>query len=164
MKGNPEVIATLQKAIPLELALSAQYHLDTVKLKNLGFKGFAGKFDKFGEECEHSVKVISYRLQFFDTNPVYSTGDTAAKTADGLTEMFQGALESEVELTAFYNDAAIQAQAAKDDNTRNMYEHLIKFHEQNHTGKRGGGHIYWLQKKLAQIAKFSENEFALQNV
>ena len=162
MKGNPKVIAAIQNQIPLELALSAQYHLDASTLKNLGLCKLPRKIAALGEDCEEYVKKLSDRLLF--SIPTGIAVSMAAQTADGLTAMFQAALDAEAEIVTAYNSAAVTALEAKDDNTRNLFEHLIKFHEQSNAGKRGGNHIDWLQRKLAQIGEYGEVPFKLQYV
>ena len=77
MKGNPKVIAAIQNQIPLELPLSAQYHLDASTLKNLGLCKLARNIVAFGEDCEEYVKKLSDRLLFFDTKPEFAVSMAA---------------------------------------------------------------------------------------
>ena len=163
MKGDPKVIAALQAAIPMELALSAQYKLDARNLKHLGLKKLGCKLAYFAKDCDRFVGKLADRLLYFDVAPQYSV-TLNANTADGLTAMFQAACDAEAELVTAYNESALAAMNAKDDNTRNLFEHLIKFHEQNHTGEKGGAHIEWLEEKLAQIALYGEKEFRLEYI
>ena len=163
MKGDPKVIADLQKFLAMEIQLSAQYALDARTLRDLGLKSLGKRICNFGDDCEDYVKKLSKRLLFFGVKPEYSLTLTV-QTNDNLTGMFQAALDAEAEIVAAYNDAAIVAMNAKDDNTRNLFEHLIKFHEMNHSGKTGGAHIDWLQRKLAQIAEYGEKEFRLEHI
>lgn len=149
MKGNPEVIATLQKAASMELALAVQYHLDKRDLRYQSLKKLSSKFSVFGEDSECYLKEITDRIYMLGADAEYDPA--GATTRASVTELLQKALDAETAVTVAYNEWAILAAEAQDDNTRNKFEHWIKWHEDEH--------IDWLERQLAQISEITEIEY-----
>ena len=149
MKGNPLVIDALQKAASLEAALATQYHLDKRDARYMRLKSISKKLNGFGEDCEDYLKQVVDRILFLGGKPEYSAG--SALTSATITEIFQDALASETVIVAAFNEMAITAMNAKDDNTRNKFEHWIKAHENDH--------IDWLEGQLASIATLGEQNY-----
>jgi bacterioferritin len=149
MKGSPEVIATLQKAASMELAIEVQYHLDKRDLRYQSLKKLASKFATFGEDSECYLKEITDRIFFLGADPEYLPAGATTRTS--VTEILQRSLDAETAIVTAYNEWAILAAEFKDDNTRNKFEHWIKWHEDEH--------IDWLERQLAQISEISELEY-----
>lgn len=149
MKGNPAVIQALQSAVSMETSLQLQYHLDKRDLRYQSLKKMASKFSSFGEDGEFYAKEITDRIFFLGGDPQYASA--MAQTRASVTEILQKALDAEIAIVTAYNDFAILAMNAKDDNSRNLIEHWVKWHEDNH--------IDWLERQLAQIEDLGEVEY-----
>lgn len=153
MKGNSDVIGTLQEAASMELALAVQYMLDKRDLKYQSLKCLSSKFACFGKDSESYLKEITDRIFFLGSDPEYAPA--GAQTRESVADILGKALEAETALVAAYNEWAILAAEAKDDNTRNKFEHWIKWHEDEH--------IDWLERQLAQISEIGLSAYiALQ--
>jgi bacterioferritin len=149
MKGDPKVIETLMAAASMEAALVMQYILDRRDLRFQGLDHLASKIGGFSKDSRGYLDEITERVLYLGGDPEYGAAESTI--AATITEMFQRALDAETALVAFYNDAAIEAMNAKDDNTRNKFEHWIKYHEDSQ--------IDWLSRQLAQISSMSEAEY-----
>lgn len=152
MKGSPVVIDLLMQAATMEAALVTQYHLDKVDAKFQRLKCVAKKLSEFGEDCESYLKEIDQHIFFLGGSPAYSGG--SASTSATITELYTRALACEVALVTAFNEFAIVCMNAKDDNTRNKFEHWIKWHEDNH--------IDWLEGQLASIEALGGEQQYLQ--
>lgn len=153
MKGNKKVIDSLVASAPMEAQLAAQYHLDAQSVHHDGLKDIAHKLAKFGEDAEDYLKEIVCAILCFDGKPAYSAG--SVETRESITAVFQKALDAEMAISTAYNDYAVTAMEARDDDTRNKFEHLIKWHDQ---------HACWLEKQLRQIAYLSEKDYVSEHI
>jgi bacterioferritin len=151
MKGNPLVIEALKKAASMEAALATQYRLDARDAKYMRLKSIAKKLCGFGEDSECYLKQIVDRILYLGAKPEYSAG--SAMMSPTITEIFQASLGDEATIVAFYNDLAILARSPsiKDDNSGNIAEHMVKWHENRN--------IDWLEGQLASIATLGEQNY-----
>ena len=149
MKGNPEVVKSLVDALSLEARHATVYHLDKRDLKYQGLDKLAHKLAGFGEDCERFAKEITDKIFFLEGSPVVDAGRISE--APSITVIFQRALDGERAIVLAFNDYYLQAQEARDADTRNQYEHWIKVHTHEH--------IAWLEEQLADIKTFGELEY-----
>lgn len=149
MKGDPKVLEALERAAAHELAAAVQYRLNERDLRYQGLKTLARKFCKFGGNSEDYLEEITDRILLLGGDPAYAAA--RATTASSLTETLQKALDAETAMVSDYNLSVALAVAAGDDNTRNKFEHWIKWHED--------GQIDWLERQLAQIRSLGESEY-----
>jgi bacterioferritin (cytochrome b1) len=154
MRGNPVVVTSLISAAGMEAALAAQYHADVRDLKFQGLKSLKHKLSGFGEQCEQYLKEISDKVLELGGKLEYAAGSVAEVAS--ITDLLQRALDSEMAIVKTFNDYYLQAQEAKDADTRNLYEHWIKWHTHKHIG--------WLERQLAQIKQFSESAYLLEKI
>jgi bacterioferritin len=145
MQGNPAVIQAIQGALAMEASLQLQYHLDWRLLKNMGMKGSAKKASAMGEDGEDFLKQLTDRLLYFDASAAYASAETI--DAPSVQALFQRELKMESDLIEPYEGIVIIAAQAKDDTTRNLFEHLLKWHE---------GHVDYISRELALIDKLGE--------
>lgn len=153
MVGSPEVLATLQFAIGAEAHLNAQYRLDWRSVKFMGAKKTAKKLKEFGGDVHDWVKKVTDRLLFLEGTPEY----TMLKVAEGetLTQTLQNELALEMAIVKPYEEAVQIAMKAFDDTTRNLYEHLLKWHE---------AHVAWLETQLNLIEMMGEPEYVAEKL
>ena len=140
MTGNPEVIQALQAALPLEAHLNIQYRHDWRVVKYWGVKKIACELKDFGKDAHCWMKKVADRILFLGGNTNYTVGEISEEKS--LTEILQAELALEMAIIAPYEQAIQTAMKALDDTTRNVFEHLLKWHEQ---------HVGWLEQQLRLI-------------
>lgn len=155
MKGDPQVIENLQAAASLEANLASQYLLDQRFLKDLGLHGMkAGSRRKL---AKHILKCILDRILFLGGTPALETESIeSAAPASSVTSLLQNELRLETALLTSYQDWLTQAMEAKDDNTRNLFEHWIKWHEDDN--------VDFIEEQLEQISRIGEAAFIAQKL
>jgi len=148
MKGNAEVLKSLQMAAPLEAQLNLQCRLDLRSLKNMGLKSVAAHVKKLGDNAHDYLKEVSKRILFLEGNPSYSVGAITEQTS--VTALFQNELKLQMAAVQPYEQAVQTAAKAMDDTTRNLFEHLLKWHQHD---------IGWLEIQLRQIEGLGEKAY-----
>ena len=148
MQGNSEVIATLQAALSAEGKLNLQSRLDTQQLKFMGVPKLACKFDGIGDDAHCYLKLVTKRCLFLNGNPSYTVPELVRIT--NVTDMIKNTLELELGIVGPYEQAVQVAQKAMDDTTRNLFEHLLKWHQK---------HVGWLEKQLRLINILGESDY-----
>jgi|SRR5579859_5277201 len=149
MKGNPAVIASLLAAAEMEAKLATQYLIDRRDLRFQGLKKLGKRLAAFGEDCQSTLREMLDKVFLLGGSPSYSAG--VAVESPSVTAIMQAAHAAETAIVDAFNDFYLEAQDAKDADTRNQYEHWIKMHEHDH--------ISWLEQQLAQIEEFGEAEY-----
>ena len=148
MQGNADVIKTLQAALPAEAKLNLQSRLSTQVLKYMGVSKVACKVDGIGDDAHAYLKMVTKRCLFLGGDVSYAP--PALERLSGVTEIIKNQLAMEMAIVGPYEDAVQVAQDAKDDTTRNMWEHLLKWHQ---------GHVGWLEKQLRLINVLGEANY-----
>lgn len=152
MKGDPTVLKNLQAAASLEATLANQYFLDHRLLKDMGLHGMkAGDRFKLSQDI---LKCILDRILFLSGTPEYQVA--SAVDTNSVTDLLKNALALETALLSKFQGFLKQALEASDDNTRNLYEHWIKWHE-NHN-------IDWIEEQLSQIEAIGEDDYIAQKI
>ena len=140
MTGSPDVITALQFAIASEAHLNLQYRLDWRTAKNTGVLKVACKLHEFDGDAHTYLSKVTDRCEFLDGDPSYSIGEIIKPST--LTDMFKNELGLEMALLSPYEKAIQTCVRALDDGTRNLFEHLIKWHQK---------HVKWLEIQLSLI-------------
>lgn len=153
MLGSPEVIAALQQAIGAEARLNLQYRLDWRSVKFMGARKVAKRLKEFGSDAHLWLRKATDRLLFLEAVPAYSIGDVAEGAS--LTETLQKELELEMGIVSPYEQSVQAAMEALDDTTRNLFEHLLKWHEL---------HIGWLEQQLRLIEQLGEKDYIAEKI
>jgi len=155
MQGNPNVIQALRAALPLEAHLNLQYRMNARLLRFQGIKKAACKFSQFADDAHSWLKCVTDQLLFLSDE----AGDaTAAYQIDpvanplSVTELLEGALDLEMAICRKYEENIQTAMGALDDETRNKFEHLIKWHHD---------HVRWIEKKIRNVMEYGEAEVIL---
>ena len=153
MQGNVTVVQTLRAALPAEAHLNLQYRMDARLAKFQGYKKIAKKFSRFGDDTHYFLKRVTEQLLFL-------SGDggepTTEYTMPGIAEpptvpaMFDAALAAERSICMAYENAIPVCVAALDDETRNLYEHLVKWHHDI---------VRWLEKQQRVIAEIGVTNY-----
>lgn len=143
--GDPTVIKTLQDALPMEAHANLQCRHDWRSLKFRGLKKLAKHYHQLGSNAHHWMKLVDDRILFLGGDDGYSIG--AITEPPTVTAMMQGTLDALLAKLVAYEDNIQVAMAAKDDGTRNLFEHLIKWSQKD---------VAWFQTQLNLIAAIGE--------
>ncbi len=140
MKGSPEVIKTLQAALAQEAHLNVQYRHDWRIVKFMGVKKVACKIKDLGDDAHCFMKKVADQVLFLGGGTSYSMGPITDQPS--LTAVFENQLKLEMAIIEPYEQAVQTAMQALDDTTRNLFEHLLKWHQE---------HVGWLEQQLQLI-------------
>ena len=153
MKGNPQVIAALKAAAGMEAHLALQLQLDSRSLRQTGLKSVAKDIKKFSCDARWFLKKVTDRILFLEGDPSYDP-DPIEQQSD-VSSLISNALELEMQIVEPYERAVATATAALDDTTRNLFEHLLKWHQE---------HIAQLEQWRDQISTVGINDFITANI
>lgn len=141
MNGNPEVIGTLQSALASEAHLNLQYRHDWRIVKFMGVKKTSKKIDGLGSDAHRFMKKVADRVLFLGGDTTYQVAAIVDQST--LTDIFRSELTLEMAIIQPYEAAVQIAMKALDDTTRNLFEHLLKWHQD---------HVAWLEQQLRLIS------------
>jgi bacterioferritin len=153
MKGNLDVLAALKAAAAQEAHLNLQYRLNTRSVKFMGLKKLTCKLHKFGDNAHRFLKLVTDRNLFLGGDPSYDIASVVEQTS--VTELLKNALALEFAIVSPYEQNIQTAMKALDDTTRNLFEHLTKWHQKQ---------IGWLEQQLRLIDGLGETEYMAEKL
>ncbi len=153
MKGNDQLVQTLNHLLADELTATNQYILHSEMCVNWGYDKLHDVIEKRAiDEMKHAEKLIA-RILFLEGLPIVSNLNpmhVGASVADQLAND----LESEYGAVKAYNDAIRLAMDVSDNATRELLEDILQDEEE---------HIDWLEAQRDQIQQMGlGNYLALQ--
>jgi bacterioferritin len=153
MKGNPELIATLNDLLAEELTAINQYMVHSEMCDNWGFEKLHKSIEKQAiDEMKHAESLIA-RILFLEGSPTVSRLNDIhiGKT---VLEMVDNDGEAETNAVRAYNDAIRRAVEVKDDGTRDLLTKILKDEE---------AHLDWDEQQREMIGQMGiENYLAAQ--
>ncbi len=142
MKGHPEVIDALNRALTVELTAINQYFCQAKMCKNWGFLKLADKhYHESLGEMKHAEKIID-RVLFLEGVPEIARYDVIRVGTD-VKEQFENDLKLEMGGVQHYNHAIELCTRLKDNGTRELLEPILTESEE---------HVDWLETQLGLIA------------
>ncbi len=148
MKGNPEVIAELNKALREELTAINQYFLHAEMCENWGYRKLSEFIKKQSiGEMMHAESLLE-RILFLDGVPTMEP----LKLTVGSTvkNMIEADLKLEIGAVAQYNAAVQIAMEHKDNGSRDLLVALLKDEE---------SHVDWLEAQVHQIKEMGYERY-----
>ncbi len=143
MRGNPEVIDVLNRALTIELTAINQYFCQAKMCKNWGFFKLADKhYHESLGEMKHAEKLID-RILFLEGIPEIARYDVICVGSE-VKEQFQNDLQLEMKGVQLYNQAIEVCTRLKDNGTRDLIEPILVESEE---------HVDWLETQLELIEK-----------
>lgn len=143
MKGNEELINSLDTLLAEELTAINQYIVHSEMCANWGYDRLHDSIEKRAiDEMKHAEKLIA-RILFLEGTPTVSKLN-AVKIGEDVPKQFQADLSAEVEAVRNYNEAIHLADKVGDAVTRTMLEGIV--HDED-------AHIDWLEEQLDQISQ-----------
>ena len=142
MKGNPQVIDGLNRALTIELTAINQYFCQAKMCKNWGFMKLAHKhYEESIGEMKHADRIIE-RILFLDGVPEIARYDVIRVGAD-VKEQFENDLKLETGGVTAYNELVNLSISLKDNGTHALALEILKESEE---------HVDWLETQLNLIA------------
>jgi len=139
MKGDPDVIEILNKAVRHELTAVSQYWVHYRLLEDWGFTKLAKKERVESiEEMQHADKLIA-RIVFLEGHPNLQTLDPL-RIGQSVKEVLECDLAAEYSARALYKDARDLCRAKGDYVSMELFEDLMEAEE---------GHIDYLETQLS---------------
>jgi bacterioferritin len=130
VKGNPDVIATLNELLVEELTAINQYMVHSEMCSNWGYERLHKTIEKVAiDEMKHAEKLIG-RILFLEGIPTVSRLNPLNIGKD-VQAIVLTDLDAEHEAIASYNKAIEQAAALHDAGTREMLEDILEDEEKH---------------------------------
>jgi bacterioferritin len=149
MKGNPEVITTLNALLADELTAINQYILHAEMCENWGYKRLYEAVEKRAiVEMKHVEQLIG-RILYLEGMPIVSELNKINIGQDVKTQ-FDYDLEAEVAAVKAYNAAVAQTSELGDNGTKILLESILTAEEE---------HIDWIEEQLDQIEQMGYERY-----
>jgi bacterioferritin len=141
MKGNDQLIASLNQLLADELTAINQYMVHSEMCANWGYQRLHKKIEARAiEEMKHAEKLIA-RILFLEDSPQVGVLNKIAIGAD-IANQFANDLKAEMGAVRLYNEVIHLAEKVGDGATRNLLEAIL--HDEDR-------HIDWLEEQHDQI-------------
>src|SRR5262245_4566730 len=141
MKGNPQVIDVLNRALTVELTAINQYFCQAKMCQNWGFlKLYHKHYHESLGEMKHAEMLIE-RILFLEGTPEIARYDVIRVGGD-VKEQLENDLKLEKGGVVAYNDIINLCIQVKDNGTRELLEKILVESEE---------HVDWLETQLGLI-------------
>lgn len=151
MRGVPEVIALLQRAVSAEALATHQYLVDSAWLRNIGLYGLAAKIAKESDEERGHLTAYTDRLEFLESAPALEHAPTVGVST--VREMFAHQLELEMAAVALYTEGVNTSEDLSDPVSRALFERTLA-DEQNH--------INFIEGEMELLQRMGEGVYLLR--
>jgi bacterioferritin len=153
MKGNPKVLAELNKALKEELTAINQYFLHAEMCENWGYHKLADYIKKQSiGEMKHAESLME-RILFLDGTPSMQPLDV--KIGSTVKAMIETDLALEVGAVKQYNDAIAIATEEGDNGSRDLLVELLKDEED---------HVDFLEAQMHMIKELGYERYLTQQM
>jgi bacterioferritin len=153
MKGNPKVIAELNKALKEELTAINQYFLHAEMCENWGYRKLSNYIKKQSiGEMKHA-EVLIERILFLDGTP--SMMPLELRVGGTVRGMIESDLALEVAAVKQYNNAVAIATREGDNGSRDLLVTLLKDEED---------HVDFLEAQMQQIKDLGYERYLAQQL
>ena len=154
MKGNPQVIDALNRALTIELTAINQYFCQSKMCKNWGFLKLAAKhYEESMGEMKHADKIID-RVLFLDGVPEIARYDVI-RVGTNVKEQFENDLKLESGGVTAYNELVNLCIQLKDNGTHGLAMEILKDSEE---------HVDWLETQLNLIQTVGLERYLAENM
>src|SRR5208282_144411 len=124
MKGDPQVIDGLNRALTIELTAINQYFCQAKMCKNWGFNKLAAKhYEESMGEMKHAEKLID-RILFLDGTPEIARYDVI-RVGTNVQEMFENDLKLEMGGVNAYNATIELCMKVQDNGSRELVAPIL---------------------------------------
>jgi bacterioferritin len=153
MKGNENIINTLNQLLADELTAINQYMVHSEMCDNWGYDKLHKAIEQQAMDEMHHAEWLIQRVIFLEGTPVVSKLNPM-KIGQSVPEMIGNDQEAEYMAIRAYNEAIRLAHEVDDQVTVDLLMNILKMEE---------GHVDWAEKQRAQIEQMGlENYLANQ--
>lgn len=153
MKGNENIINTLNQLLADELTAINQYMVHSEMCDNWGYEKLHKAIEQQAMDEMHHAEWLIQRIIFLEGTPVVSKLNPM-KIGQSVPEMIGNDQEAEYMAIRAYNEAIRLAHEVDDQVTVDLLMKILKMEE---------GHVDWAEKQRAQIEQMGlENYLANQ--
>ncbi|HYT90091.1 MAG TPA: bacterioferritin [Gemmataceae bacterium] len=149
MKGDPQVIDVLNRALTVELTAINQYFCQAKMCMNWGFTKLGKKhYEESLGEMKHAEKLID-RILFLEGTPEIARYDVI-RVGTNVEEQLRNDLTLEMGGVKLYNAAIELCTKHKDNGTREILEPILTESEE---------HVDWLETQLGLLKAVGEQNY-----
>jgi len=154
MKGNDQVLATLNALLAEELTAINQYIVHSEMCANWGYGRLHEAVEKRAiEEMKHAEELIE-RILYFEGMPIVSQLNPI-HIGGSVEKQLRNDLQSEIEAVQAYNDGIRLAVEVGDNGTRQLLESTLHDEEE---------HVDWLEAQLDQIEQMGIQNYLVEQI
>lgn len=154
MKGNDQIITTLNELLADELTAINQYMVHSEMCANWRYERLHEAIEKRAiGEMRHAEKLIE-RLLFLEGNPMVSKLNAITIGPDVETQ-FKYDLKAEADAIKAYNGGIRLAVEVGDNGTRALLESILQDEEE---------HLDWLEAQLDQITQMGVQKYLVEQI
>lgn len=154
MKGNPQIIEALNRALTIELTAINQYFCQAKMCKNWGFLKLAKKhYEESIGEMKHADKIIE-RILFLDGVPEIARYDVI-RVGSNVKEQFEYDLKLETSGVDAYNELVNLCIQVKDNGSHKLALEILHDSEE---------HVDWLETQLNIINTIGLERYLAQHL
>ena len=154
MKGDPQVIDALNRALTVELTAINQYFCQAKMCKNWGFLKLAAKhYEESMGEMKHAEMLID-RILFLEGVPEIARYDVIRVGTD-IPEQFQYDLALEMSGVKHYNAMVDLCTRLKDNGSRELIEPILVESEE---------HVDWLETQIGLIQAIGLQNYLAEQI
>jgi len=154
VKGNPQVIDTLNGALTIELTAINQYFCQAKMCQNWGYlKLYHKHYEESLGEMKHAEKIIE-RIIFLEGVPEIARYDVI-RVGGNVKEQFENDLKLEMGGVKHYNQAIALCNQLSDHGTRDLLEPILRESEE---------HVDWLETQLGLIEEIGRENYLTEQM
>jgi bacterioferritin len=154
MKGNKQIIETLNSLLSDELTAVNQYIVHSEMCQNWGYKHLHDTIKQRAiGEMRHAEKLIE-RILFLEGIPEVGVLNKI-QIGKNIEEQFRNDHDAEEEAIGVYNDAIRLAVESFDDGTAQLLRSILADEE---------NHLDWLETQLEQIGQVEIQNYLLEQI
>jgi bacterioferritin len=154
MKGNAEILDTLNELLADELTAINQYMVHSEMCDDWGYERLHELIEKRAiDEMKHAEKLIG-RILFLEGTPIVSRLNEIHIGA-AVDKQFANDRNAEETAIKAYNRAIRQAAELDDNGTRELLEEILEDEE---------AHVDWLEAQLDQISQIGLENYLAEQV
>ena len=154
MKGDPQVIEHLNRALYNELTAINQYFLHAKMFRNWGLKELAEhEYAESIDEMKHADKLAE-RILFLDGLPNFQALGKL-RIGESPVEILRCDLALEMDGLQVLKDAVVHCEGVNDFTSRKLFADILDSEEE---------HIDWLETQLSLVERLGEQNYLAQQL
>jgi len=154
VRGNPDIIKTLNELLAEELTAINQYMVHSEMCHNWGYERLHKAIEKQALDEMHHAEWLIERILFLEGTPSVSKLN-AMQIGKSVEEIVARDHDAELRAVKGYNDAIRQAVEVGDNGTRELFDKVLKDEE---------SHADWGEEQQDQIGQMGLQNYLAKQV